>query len=455
MSFETVLIANRGEIALRVIEACRELGLRSIVVYSEADASMPYLKLADASVCIGPPEPAKSYLSIASIISAVELTGAEAIHPGYGFLAENPHFVEVCEEHGLTFIGPSSATMRLVGNKEEARKTVAAVGVPVLPGRLAPESPDELLEAAEEIGCPLLIKAVYGGGGRGMRFVASLDDVVAAAAAARAEAKATCGDGSLYLEKAADRPRHVEVQIFADAGGAVVHLGERECSIQRRHQKMVEEAPAPCLDEALRRRLHEAAILAARATGYVNAGTVEFLIDGEGAFHFVEMNARIQVEHSVSEVVTGRNLIKEQLDVARGEPLSFGQDELELRGHAIECRVTAEDPDRGFAPSCGTAQVHQLPGGNGVRLDSALHDGMVVSPHYDSLLAKVMTWGRDREEARVRMLTALERFSVSGVATTSTFLHDVVSDPAFRRGEITTGLVDQILDQRVEGAESV
>jgi acetyl/propionyl-CoA carboxylase alpha subunit len=391
MSFETVLIANRGEIALRVIEACRELGLRSVVVYSKADASMPYLGLADASVCIGPPQPAKSYLNVASIISAVELTGADAIHPGYGFLAEDPHFVEVCEEHGLVFIGPSVETMRLVGDKMAAREAVAAAGVPVLPGALAPTDPEALLGAAEEIGCPLLVKALYGGGGRGMRLVASLDDLEAAAASARAEAKAACGNDGLYLEKAVDDPRHVEVQIFADARGAVVHLGERECSIQRRHQKMIEESPAPSLDEGLRRRLHAAAARAAEATGYRTAGTVEFL------------------------------------------------------GHAIECRVTAEDPARRFAPSSGTLRLRQLPGGNGVRLDTAVFDGMPVSQHYDSLLAKVISWGEDREEARVRMATALERFRVSGVTTTAGFLRRVVDDPAFRRGEITTGFVDRML----------
>jgi acetyl-CoA carboxylase biotin carboxylase subunit len=445
MSFETVLIANRGEIALRVIEACRELGLRSVVVYSKADASMPYLGLADASVCIGPPQPAKSYLNVASIISAVELTGADAIHPGYGFLAEDPHFVEVCEEHGVVFIGPSVETMRLVGDKMAAREAVAAAGVPVLPGALAPTDPEALFGAAEEIGCPLLVKAVYGGGGRGMRLVASLDDLEAAAASARAEAKAACGNDGLYLEKAVDDPRHVEVQIFADARGAVVHLGERECSIQRRHQKMIEESPAPSLDEGLRRRLHAAAARAAEATGYRNAGTVEFLVDAHGAFHFVEMNARIQVEHSVSEVVTGTNLVKEQIDVARGKPLRWSQDEIEIRGHAIECRVTAEDPARRFAPSSGTLRLRQLPGGNGVRLDTAVFDGMPVSQHYDSLLAKVISWGEDREEARVRMATALERFRVSGVTTTAGFLRRVVDDPAFRRGEITTGFVDRML----------
>lgn len=447
MSFETVLIANRGEIALRVIEACRELGLRSVVVYSEADASMPYLRMADASVCIGPAAPSKSYLNIASIMSAAELTEADAIHPGYGFLAENPHFVQVCEEHELAFIGPSSETMQLVGNKLVARETVARAGVPVLPGMASPEGPDRLLEAGEEIGYPLLLKSVYGGGGRGMRYVASSNEIVALASGAGAEAMAACGDASLYLEKAVVSPRHVEVQIFADAHGSIVHLGERECSIQRRYQKMIEESPAPRLTGGLRRRLHEAAILVARATDYRNAGTVEFLLDEDDTFYFVEMNARIQVEHSVSETVTGTNLIKEQIKIAVGDPLRWSQDEIAIRGHAIECRVTTEDPARGFAPSCGTAQVHELPGGNGVRVDTALYDGMVVSPFYDSLLAKVITWGCEREEARIRMLTALERFRVSGVATTCGFLREVVSDPAFRRGEITTDLVEHILEQ--------
>jgi len=447
MSFETVLIANRGEIALRIIEACRELDLRSVVVYSEADADMPYLKMADASVCIGPAAPTKSYLNIASIISAVELIGAEAIHPGYGFLAENPHFVEVCEEHDLVFVGPSSETMRRVGDKTAARETVEAVGVPVLPGAPAPESAEALLATAEEIGYPLLVKSVFGGGGRGMRFVSSADELVGLASAASAEARAATGDGSLYLEKAVVDPRHVEVQIFADAHGATVHLGERDCTVQRRHQKLIEESPAPELPEDLRRRLHEAAILAAEATGYRNAGTVEFLLDRDGAFYFLEMNARIQVEHSVSEVVTGTNLIKEQLEIAMGEPLRWTQDEVSIRGHAIECRITAEDPSRAFTPSCGTAQVHELPGGNGVRIDTALYDGMVVSPHYDSLIAKVITWGHDREEARVRMMTALERVRVSGISTTSGFLREVIADAAFRRAELSANLVDQIIDQ--------
>jgi len=445
MSFGTVLIANRGEIALRVIEACRELGLRSVAVYSEADGSMPYLARADAAVCIGPADPARSYRNVASIISAAELTGAEAIHPGYGFLAESPHFVEVCEEHGLAFVGPSAEAMRRLGDKLAARETLERAGVPVLPGAGVPEGDEGILGLAEEIGYPVMLKPVYGGGGRGMRCVNSADEMGALVSGARAEAKTAAGNGALYLEKMLRDPRHVEVQVFADGAGRVVHLGERECSIQRRHQKMVEESPAPGLAEELRRRLHEAAITAVRATGYRNAGTVEFLVDEDGDFYFVEMNARIQVEHSVTEAVTGTNLIVEQLKVAMGEPLDWRQDEIAIWGHAIECRVTAEDSDRDFAPSCGTAAIRELPGGNGIRLDTALFDGMVVSPFYDSLLAKIIAWGQDREEACVRMLSALERFDVSGVATTREFLRRVVADPAFRRGEATTGFVGRLL----------
>jgi len=448
MSFETLLIANRGEIALRVIEACRELGVRSIIVYSEADAQMPYLSLADAAVCIGPPEAAKSYLSLPAIFSAAEQTGAEAIHPGYGFLAESPHFVEVCEDHGIAFVGPRRETMRLVGDKVAARETVAAAGVPVLPGCVAPEDPEGLREAGEEIGFPLLVKSVYGGGGRGMRFVREIDEIESLAAAAAAEAMAATGDSSLYLEKAAIDPRHVEVQIFADGQGNFVHLGERECSIQRRHQKMIEESPAPRLSDELRARLYDAAVRAAKATNYRNAGTVEFLLDADDNFHFMEMNARIQVEHSVTEAVTGTNLIKEQIEVARWGRLSFTQEDIVLRGHAIECRVTAEDPDRGFMPSCGTVGLDELPGGNGIRVDTALFDGMAVTPHYDSMLAKVIAWGEDRNTARVRMETALRRFRLSGIATTTSVLRDLVADPGFRRGEMTTGFVEHVLQER-------
>jgi len=445
MSLGTILIANRGEIALRIIEACRELGIRSIVVYSEADEQMPYLKLADGAVCIGPAEPSKSYLNISSLISVAELVEADAIHPGYGFLAESPHFVEVCEDHDIGFIGPPREVMELLGDKVAAREAVAAAGVPILSGLPAPTDPDDLLAAAEEIGYPLFMKAVYGGGGRGMRWIEGSEDLACAAVAAAAEAKAASGNADLYLEKALCNPRHIEVQILADGDGATLHLGERECSIQRRHQKLIEESPAPCLPDDTRRALHAAALTAVRAVDYRNAGTVEFLLDGAGAFHFIEMNARIQVEHSVSEVVTRLNLIKEQIRIASGEPLSFAQDDVRLRGHAIECRLNAEDPAHDFLPSAGTVQIDELPGGNGVRLDTTLFGGMVVSPFYDSLLAKLITWGHDREEARMRMITALQRFEVSGVATTRDLALQIVRDPAFRDGVLDTGLLDRLL----------
>jgi acetyl-CoA carboxylase biotin carboxylase subunit len=445
MSFNTVLIANRGEIALRVIEACRELGLQSVCVYSEADAGMPYLQLADEAVCIGPPEPARSYLNIASIVSAAELAGADAVHPGYGFLAENPHFVEVCEEHGLAFIGPSKSVMELLGDKVAARRTVAEAGVPVLPGEPAPMEEDRLLEAGERVGYPLLIKAVFGGGGRGMRLVTTADGLVEKAAAASEEAKAACGDGSLYLERALADPRHIEVQIAADVTGQVVHLGERECSIQRRHQKLIEESPAPCLSEDVRDRLRQAAVGAASAVGYRNAGTVEFIVAPDDSFYFIEMNARIQVEHSVSEVVCGVNLIKEQIFLAAGESLSFTQEEVEPHGHAIECRLNAEDPARNFLPSCGTVGIEQLPGGHGVRLDTALYHGMTIHPYYDSLVAKLVTWGQNREDARLRMITALERFQLSGIETTCGLLAEILAQTEFKTGEYTTAFLEQLL----------
>jgi acetyl-CoA carboxylase biotin carboxylase subunit len=442
MSFDTVLIANRGEIALRVIQACRELHLRSVCVYSEADARMPYLRLADESVCIGPPEPARSYLNVAAIVSAAELAKAGGIHPGYGFLAEAPHFVEVCEEHGLTFIGPPRSVMELLGNKLAAREIVAEAGVSVLPGEPAPADPASLLEAGERVGYPLLVKAVFGGGGRGMRWVASPDELVDRAAAASEEARAACGDGALYLEKALADPRHVEVQIIGDGKGGLVHLGERECSIQRRHQKLIEESPAPSLSEDARGRLREAALRAARAVGYRNVGTVEFLLAPDGAFYFIEMNARIQVEHSVSEAVCGVNLIKEQILLATGERLSFTQEEVEPRGHAIECRLNAEDPKRDFLPSCGKITIDQLPGGHGVRLDTAIYNGMDMLPYYDSLVAKLVTWGQDREDARLRMITALQRFELSGIETTRDLVAEILARTEFKTGEYTTAFLE-------------
>ena len=445
MSFDTVLVANRGEIALRVIEACRELGLQSVVVHSEADADMPYLALADRAVCIGPAEPAKSYLNIAAIISAATLNGAGAIHPGYGFLSENPHFVEVCEEHGVTLIGPSRACMSLVGDKQAAREAVAAAGVPVLPGMLLPEDRTRWQEAADSIGYPLLIKSVYGGGGRGMRWVNAPEELPAKIAAAAEEARGASGQSALYLEKAMSSPRHIEVQVLADGYGRMVHVGERDCSVQRRHQKLIEESPAPNLPPQVRDAVCAAALTAARAVGYRNAGTVEFVLGPDHAFFFIEMNARIQVEHSVSEMVCGMNLIKEQIRIALGEPLALTQEEISLRGHAIECRINAEDVGRGFLPSCGTVHIDQLPGGHGIRLDTALYQGMKVQPHYDSLLAKLLAWGTTREEALTRMGKALQRMRLTGVSTTTPLLEEILHHPAFRRGDVTTAFVEELI----------
>jgi len=447
MSFDAVLIANRGEIALRVIEACRELGLKSVVAYSEADADMPYLSLADKSICIGPAEPAKSYLNIASIISAAELNGVGAIHPGYGFLAENPQFVEVCEDHELKFIGPPRRAMELLGDKVAARCVVAETGVPVLPGMPMPDDSDEQLAAAASIGYPVLIKSVYGGGGRGMRWVTDASEFLSKVSAASEEARCATGNSELYLEKALEDPRHIEVQIMADRAGNVIHLGERECSIQRRHQKLIEETPAPNLPQETREAIWEAALNASRAVDYQNAGTVDFVVAPDNSFYFIEMNARIQVEHSVSEMICGLNLIKEQIRVALGEPLSHMQAEVPFRGHAIECRINAEDPDKGFMPCCGTVGMDQLPGGNGIRFDTALYQGMKVQPYYDSLIGKLIAWGETRDEAIVRMETSLERLKLSGIRTTTPLMLDIVRHPAFRVGDVTTSFLSQYFGQ--------
>ncbi len=443
MTFHKVLIANRGEIALRILEACRELSVDTVAVFSQVDEQMPYLNLAGERLCIGPANPAKSYLSIPAIISAAKLSGAEAIHPGYGFLAESPDFVEVCEDDGLVFIGPPSEVMALLGNKVAAREAVAAAGVPILPGEAIPKDGDAA-SAGERIGYPLLVKATYGGGGRGMRLVPDGDALEGAVLAARAEAKGTCGDGSLYLERAVESPRHIEVQILADAYGNIVHFGERECSVQRRHQKLIEESPASYLDKETRSALHASAIVAAHAVGYRNAGTVEFVLDSDDRFYFIEMNARIQVEHSVSEVVSGVNLVKEQIRIASGDKLRFTQDEIVLRGHALECRINAEDPMHGFLPSAGRVTIDELPNGFGIRVDTHLYNGMEVGPYYDSLLAKVISWGEDREEACIRMYTALERFRVRGIKTTRSFAQEIVSHPSFRHERITTDFLSNL-----------
>ncbi len=453
--FRKVLIANRGEIALRVLWACKELGIRTVAVYSTADAGALHVRLADEKVCIGPPPSRDSYLNISSILSAAEITGAEAIHPGYGFLAESPEFAEVCAACGVIFIGPSAEVIRAMGDKCEARRRMAAAGVPVLPGSDgAVEDVREAAALAAKIGYPVLIKAAAGGGGRGMRLVSGPEQFEQQFEAARGEARASFGVPDVYLEKYLEEPRHVEVQVLADTHGNVVHLFERECSIQRHHQKLIEEAPSPGVTEPLRARMTEVALQAARAVGYVNAGTVEFLLGPNEEFYFIEMNTRIQVEHPVTEMVTGVDLVKEQIRVAAGEPISFTQEELALRGHAIECRINAEDPET-FAPSPGPIGRWHLPGGPGIRVDTAVYAGAVVPPHYDSLLAKLIAHGHTRGEAILRMRRALESFVVEGVRTSIPLHQRIMADESFVRGRFSTHFIARFLEKTRTAKNSV
>ncbi|HAF71555.1 MAG: Acetyl-CoA carboxylase biotin carboxylase [Acetothermia bacterium 64_32] len=442
---EKVLVANRGEIALRVLEACREEGLSAVAVFSEPERGALHVREASEAVCIGPADPARSYLSIPALMAACEVTGADALHPGYGFLSESADLAEVCQAHGITFVGPPPEVLRLCGDKIRAKERVARAGVPVLPGSPAVSSPEEAVHWAEKLGYPLLLKAAAGGGGRGIRVVGSPEELVALLPRAREEARLAFGDGSLFLERYVPSPRHVEVQILADAHGGVVHWGTRDCTVQRRHQKLVEEAPAPGLPPPLRERLQRAAVEAARALGYVGVGTIEFLVEGED-FYFIEVNARIQVEHPVSEALVGRNLVREQLRIARGDPLGYRQEQVELWGHAIECRVNAEDPARGFLPSSGRLFIECLPGGVGVRVDSAIFQGMEVLPFYDPLLAKVITHGETREEARVRMYSALRRFRVRGVTTNRDLLLEVIAHPDFASGRLSTDFLERLAE---------
>lgn len=437
--FKRILIANRGEIALRIIRACREMGIETVVVYSEADRESLPVRLADRSLCIGPAPAAGSYLNISGIVSAALLSGAEAVHPGYGFLAENPAFAEACARHGLVFIGPSPEAIRKMGDKIAARRTVSKSGVPVVPGSSGALSrAGEALELASAIGYPVLVKAGAGGGGWGMRVAGSPAELAAALQTAQAEARAAFGDDRVYLEKYVAEPRHIEFQILGDGEGRVIHLGERECSLQRRNQKVIEESPSVALTPALREQMGEMAVRAARSAGYTGAGTVEFLLDKEQNFYFLEMNTRIQVEHSVTEMVTGIDLVKEQIRLAAGEPLGYTQEEVRICGWAIECRINAEDPGRNFAPSPGVITAFLPPGGPGVRLDSAAFAGWRVPPHYDSLIAKLIAWGRDRDEALSRMERALSEFVIEGIKTNIPFHRKVLRDPLFRRGDFST-----------------
>jgi len=441
--FNKVLIANRGEIALRIIRACRELGLQTVAVYSEADRDSLHVRFADDDVCIGPAPSRDSYLNIPRLIAAAEITGADAIHPGYGFLAENAEFAETCAASNVTFIGPTPEQIRVMGDKAAARNAMAAAGVPIIPGTTGPiEDSDEALIFAREICFPVIIKAVAGGGGKGMRVARDPDDFGRSFQLARSEALSAFGNGDVYVEKYLARPRHVEFQILGDTQGTVIHLGERDCSVQRRHQKLIEEAPSPVMTRDLRQRMGDAAVLGAAAIGYVGAGTVEMLLDTDGTFYFMEMNTRIQVEHPVTEMLTGVDLVQEQIRVAGGEPLSVRAIP-PLRGHVIECRVNAEDPSRNFQPAPGKIAVFHPPGGPGVRLDTHVYAGYTVPPYYDSLLAKLICEARTRPEAIRRMQIALESFIIEGVPTTIPFLARVMTNPRFIAGDVDTKFLER------------
>ena len=452
--FKKVLIANRGEIALRVLWACKELGLKTVAVYSEADAGSLHVRFADEAVCIGPPRNIESYLNIPAIISAAEITGADAIHPGYGFLSESAYLAEICEACNIRFIGPGPQAIRLMGDKSRAKKAMVKAGVPVVPGSQGVlEDEERAVKVARDIGFPVILKASAGGGGRGMRIVREPQDVAHGFRAAQAEAQAAFGVPDVYMEKYVLAPRHVEIQVMADSKGNVVHLGERECSIQRRHQKIIEESPSLAVSEKLRRRMGRTAVEAAAAVQYTNAGTIEFLLDKDGNYYFMEMNTRIQVEHGVTELVTGRDLVKEQIHVAAGEPLSFSQKDIAFSGHALECRVNAEDP-WSFVPSPGTIRHFFQPGGPGVRVDTFAHEGCEISPYYDSMIAKVMTHGRDRAEAIARMKRCLDVMVVEGIKTNIPLQRRILDDPDFVAGRLDTGFLERFLQLRKANAAS-
>jgi acetyl-CoA carboxylase biotin carboxylase subunit len=442
--FSKILIANRGEIALRVIRACRELGITAVAVFSDADRTALHTKYADEAYNIGPPPPSESYLNTSSIIDTARRSGSEAIHPGYGFLAQIPEFAEQCEAHSIAFIGPSSRTLRLMGNKLTARKTMRDAGIPVIPGSMDPVKTEDAAQTiAAQLGYPVLVKAVYGGGGKGLRKATTAHEITQAIELAKLEAEASFGNAEIYVEKLLENPRHIEVQILADKQGNIIHLGERECSIQRRHQKLIEETPSPLLTEGQRITIGDNAIAAGKAVDYVSAGTVEFLVGKDGAFHFLEMNTRLQVEHLVTEMVTGIDIVKAQLRIAAGEPLPYTQSDIHLDGHALNCRINAEDPARDFAPSPGTIATFHLPGGPGVRVDTAIYSGCDVPLFYDSLIAKIATWGHQRQEAVQRMINALDELSVNGVETTAGFLQKILRDEDYQLGHLHTRFVEE------------
>ncbi len=445
--FKKVLIANRGEIALRIIRACRELGIATVAIYSQADSESLHVSLADEAYCIGPAQSAKSYLHIPAIISVALTSGADAIHPGYGFMAERADFVDICDEHHIKFIGPSSKAMRAMGDKASARATMIASGVPVTPGTGLVESVDEVREFAKKVGFPIIIKATAGGGGKGMRIVREEYELEDAFNLCRNEAKNAFGNPEVYCEKYLENPRHIEVQILADSFGNVVHLGERDCSIQRRHQKLLEEAPSPAISEDIRKAMGQAAVNAAKAINYEGAGTIEFLLDETDPknkkWYFMEMNTRVQVEHCVSEMISGVDIVKEQVRVAAGQRLSVKQEDICLKGHAIECRINAEDPDRDFMPFAGKIEGYIAPGGFGVRVDSHVYTGYKIPPYYDSMVGKLICWGKDREEARHRMLRALNEYVITGIKTTIPFHREILNDDVFISGNFNTSFLEK------------
>jgi acetyl-CoA carboxylase, biotin carboxylase subunit len=443
--FKKILIANRGEVAMRIIFACRELGIKTVAVYSEADENSLHVRFADEDVRIGPARSADSYLNVPAVISAAEITGADAIHPGYGFLSESAYLAEVCEACHIKFIGPDPQVIRLMGDKARARRVMKKAGVPVLPGSDGPiESEEKAQKLAKDIGYPIIVKATAGGGGRGMRVVRAPGELSHAVKTAQREAEAAFGVGDVYLEKYVESPRHIEFQILGDHNGSVVHLGERECSIQRRHQKLIEESPSPGLSEKMRRKMGSIVIDAAKAVQYTNAGTFEFLMDPDGRFYFMEANTRLQVEHPVTEMVTGLDIVKDQIRIAAGEKLGFKQSEVTFTGHSIECRVNAEDPET-FVPSPGVIRVFSVPGGPGVRLETCAHSECTISPYYDSMIAKVIVHGRDRAEAIARMKRTLEMTVIEGIKTTIPLHLRILSDPDFVAGKLSTAFMERFL----------
>jgi len=449
---EKVLVANRGEIAVRIIRACREMGIETVAVYSTADEEALHVQLADEAVCIGSPLPKNSYLNIENIISAAILTGCDALHPGFGFLSENAKFADICTNCGIKFIGPDADMIAMMGDKAKAREMMIAAGVPVVPGSEGKiEHVEDASHLAQEMGYPVILKASAGGGGRGMRIVRKASELKEAFNAASSEALSAFGDGSMYLERYIENPRHIEFQILGDHFGNVIHLGERDCSLQRRHQKVMEEAPSPFLNKALREEMGKIAIKAAKSVGYENAGTIEFIVDRKGTFYFIEMNTRIQVEHPITEMVTGVDLIKEQIKIASGMPLSLTQNKVQIKGHAIECRINAENPELGFRPSAGTINELYLPGGRGVRVDSALYEGYRVPPQYDSMLAKIITYGETREEAIAIMKRALGEVSIEGIETNIYFEYQLLNHPDFVEGKFDTGFIETNLENILGG----